>query len=162
MMTGMDVVSSVDFPAVPAVVFAMITDPAFHDRVAERAHSHHHEFSVSGSVVHVVRAFESPGAISKLVGPDITIVELVEWAAPAADGSRHGTFTVTVEGKPVTWRGTTTLLADGARTVLTYSGEFTVAIPFLGKALEKQAVEPLENMVQVQREVGAEYLAEHG
>lgn len=158
----MDVVSSLDFAAPPGVVFAMITDPAFHDRVAERAHSGHHEFSVSGSVVRVVREFESPGAISKLVGPTVTIVESVEWAAPDADGSRQGDFTVTVEGKPVTWRGTTTLRAEGARTVLTYSGEFTVAIPFLGKALEKQAVEPLENMVQVQREVGAEYLVERG
>ncbi|WP_169337888.1 DUF2505 domain-containing protein [Propionicicella superfundia] len=155
----MDVVSNVDFPAQPARAFAMITDPVFHDQVAERTHARHHEFTLADGLSRVVRVLEAPSSIAKLVGPTLTIVELVEWGDPAADGSREGTFTVSVDGKPVTWRGATTLAPQGDGSVLTYAGELTVAIPFLGKALEKQAAEALEAMVEVQRDVAVTYLA---
>ncbi len=155
----MDVVANMEFPADPGRVFALLTDPELHADVAQRIEATDHQLRVEGSAVTVVRVLQAPAQLAKLVGSTVSIVESVTWSEPAPVGSRTGNFTVNVEGKPVTWKGDTSLKTEGSGTVVTYSGELVVAIPFLGKALEKQAAELLQSMVAVQQEVGREHLA---
>lgn len=154
----MDLVSTVKFPADPVVVFGMLTDPVFQDSVATRTHCVRHEFGLTGARVNTLRVVESPDKIAKFVGPTLDIQEVVHWDEPAADGGRRGRFTVTVPGKPLSWTGTTALVAEPDGSTLTYSGELTVSIPIIGKSLERQAAEALEALVSVQEDVGARYL----
>lgn len=147
-----------DFPADPDRVFAMVTDPEFQASVAERVDATSHTLSVDGSSVKVVRVLNAPAKLAAIVGSEVAIVEGVDWDSPAADGTRHGRLHVEVTGKPVTWKGQASLTGNDGSTTLTYSGPLTVAIPVLGKALEKQAAQLLADMVAVQQEVGRDYL----
>lgn len=154
----MTLVSTVHFPADPHRVYSMLTDDTFQAQVALRAHSIRHEFTVTGGHVVNLKELPSPSAIAAFVGSSLVITETVDWESPAVDGARNGTFTVVVDAKPLSWSGVTSLAADGAGSLLTYSGELSVKIPVFGKMIQKQAAEALDSMVRVQEEVAAGYL----
>ena len=57
-----------------------------------------------------------PGFAKKVLSPTQTVVQSDEWAAPADDGSRSGTFSVDAKGAPVRVGGTLLLTATGPTT----------------------------------------------
>jgi len=56
-----------------------------------------------------------PGFAKRFLSPSQTVTQTDEWAAPAADGTRRGTFAVAAKGSPVSVRGTLELAPAGAR-----------------------------------------------
>jgi hypothetical protein len=157
----MDVVATARIPAPPAVAFEMLSDPEFARLIGIETEARQHTVERTGDRVTTMRILPAPPQVAAFVGSDLAVDEVVEWEPATADGTgdRRGTFTVTVPGKPVVWRGTTTIVASGDGSILTYTGPLTVSIPIIGKSLEKQAAHALESLVSIQERVAAEYMA---
>lgn len=143
-----------DLPASPADVFAIISDEAFQDEKAQQGTLPGSDATVTtdGETVQVrsTRLLPSDGLPSiarSAVGDTLAIEEVHDWGAPAADGSRTGTFTMQVRGAPVTMTGTLGLAASGAGSVQTIEGELVAKVPFLGGKIEDAAAPALEDAI---------------
>ena len=89
----------------------------------------------------------------------MAVVDEISWQPETVDGDRRGAAHITVEGMPAELVGTVTLVSGGRGSVLTYDGELTVNIPFLGPSLAKQAAPALLEALEIQQRVGDEFLA---
>jgi hypothetical protein len=87
------------------------------------------------------------------------VVDEIIWEAEPVDGGRRGAAHITVEGLPAELLGTVTLAPGGKGSVLTYDGELTVSVPFLGPSLARQAAPLLLEALEIQQRVGDEFLA---
>ena len=94
----MDITTGLDFAASPDDVYAMMTDQKYLEEVCVASQSLSYDVSVSGSQTHASRTLPSPESAARFTGPQLTIVEDIAWAEPAADGSRLGAITMTVRG----------------------------------------------------------------
>lgn len=156
----MDINSTADFAADPETVFTMLTTQEFLDRVCVASHALRHESSVHDDTTRTSRTLPAPDAAAKFTGPELTVVETIRWAAAEGDGSRNGTVDLTVEGQPVTMKGTVRLAPGDSGSTLTLAATLKVAIPLLGKKLEQAAAPAVLAGFTTQQKVGADWLAE--
>ena len=155
----MDVSSTIEFPADPERVYAMMTDRGYLEAVCEASQAITYEVSIDGQTTTTRRTLPAPPAAAKFTGPQLTMVERVEWRQAAADGTRTGAMTMTVPGQPVTLKGDLTLAPGGAGTAATLKGDLKVAVPLLGKKLEEAAAPAVLSGFRVQQKVGSRWLA---
>jgi hypothetical protein len=80
-----------------------------------------------------------PGFAKKVLKPTNTVTQIDTWGQPESDGSRSGTYEVSIDGAPVSTTGSMTLEPDGDRCVHQISGEITVKIPIVGGRIAKWA-----------------------
>lgn len=154
----MDITATNDFAAAPDEVFAMLTDPEFLERVCQATDPIEYEVYVEGARAGTRRVMRSPSSVTTFTGPTLTVRDEIDWQ-PASGGHRTGAATIRVEGLPVALRGTVRLVPGGRGTVLGYTGELKVGIPFVGHRLETQAAPALLEALNVQQRVGDEWLA---
>ncbi len=154
----MDITTGLDFAAPPADVYAMMTDQAYLDEVCVASHSIRYETSVAGDTTHASRTLPAPDSAARFTGPELVIVEDIVWGAAAANGSRTGTMTMTVQGQPVTLKGRLTLAAGGRGTKVDLDGELKVAIPLLGRKLEQSSAPAVLAGFRTQQQVGDRWL----
>lgn len=147
-----------DFAAPPARVFAMLTDRVFLTAVCVASNPLSHEVSVEADTTRTRRVMRSPSAVAKLAGDSLAIIDQIQWQAPV-DGVYQGNATITVEGLPAGLIGTVQLAPGGKGTVLEYQGELTVSVPLIGPGLAKQAAPLLLEALDLQQQVGDQYLA---
>lgn len=102
-----------------------------------------------------------PSAVQSLIGRTVELRLVERWGAPAADGSRQGGIELQVIGKPVTASGSATMTPDGATTVLVYDGTVEAKVPLVGRKIEDQAVQQVQTVLELERQVGVAWLAEH-
>ena len=143
-----------ELPASPADVFAIISDEGFQDDKAQQGTLPGSDATVSSSgdtvqirSTRLLSAAGLPSIARTVVGDTLTIGEVHDWGAAAADGSRKGTFTMQVRGAPVTMTGTLGLAASGTGTVQTIDGELVAKVPFLGGKIEDAAAPALEDAI---------------
>lgn len=119
-------------------VFELMTDEGFlRDKYAAFGHEGFEvlEHSIDGDRVTVrtkrVVPANVPAFARKFISPRSTVVQTERWEGPPA-GARHGTWTIEVEGAPVSISGTMSLDPDagGCRHVI--HGEVKVSIPLVG------------------------------
>lgn len=158
-MGGMEIHATNDFAASVPVVFAMLTDRVFLRAVCLASDPLEHEVSVDGLRTASRRVMPTPSVVSRLAGPTMTIVDEIAWEPDGVGPGRRGAAHISVEGLPAELLGTVTLLEGGRGSVLSYDGELTVNIPFLGPGLAKQAAPLLLEALELQQRVGEEYLA---
>src|SRR5699024_11482576 len=80
--------------------------------------------------------------------------------APTADGSREGKLTLKIAGVPASAEGTCTLTAVSEESsTLTYDGDVNVSIPLFGGKIERAAVNAVERVMRLERDVDVEWLA---
>lgn len=149
-----------EYPASPSAVAAMLQNPDFLRRVATRAGAIEAEVSVGDAITELSLVLEAPDMISSFVGSTLRLVQSVTWQPAAADGSRRHRVEIAVPGLPVTMYADGVLSPDDAGTVASYEGELIVRIPLLGKKIEQQAAPVVLHALDVQSEVGREWLAE--
>ena len=157
------------YDAAPAEVAAMMSDREFveHKVAASRPTSSTTDVDVAadgGFTVTTQRALPTdqlPSAVQSLIGRTIEIRLVERWGAAAEDGSRRGTIDLQVVGKPATATGTTSMVPDGAGTVLVYEGTVEAKVPLVGRKIEEQAVQQVQNVLELERRVGATWLASH-
>lgn len=158
-MEGMHITSRQVFSADPATTVSMLSTRDFLDELATRAHATSHTIEIAGYTTRVQMVVPAPSEAQAFVGSSLDATTTVNWGDPDADGSRHGTFEVTVAKLPVNLSGTVTALPEGATTVVTYDGELQVRIPLLGRQIERTAAPAITQVLEYQQDIGNEWLA---
>lgn len=157
----MQIHASNNFAATPIEVFAMFTDRVFLRATCLATDPLEHEVSVEDLVTKTRRVLTTPSAITAFAGPRMAVIDQITWQ-PSPGETYHGTALITVEGLPAKLIGTVRLSAGGRGTLLDYNGELTVSVPIIGPGLAKQAAPLLLEALQLQQQVGDEYLAAGG
>ena len=155
----MDISTGLDFAATPEEVYAMMIDQAYLEEVCVASQSVSYDVSVNGSSTRTSRTLPSPESAARFTGPTLTVVEEVQWAEPAGDGSRTGTLTMTVTGQPVRLNGQLRVAPGGRGTTADLTGELKVNIPLLGRKLEESSAPAVLAGFRTQQEVGNRWLA---
>ncbi len=135
------------FAADVETVFGLMSDPGFLQRKYESAGAS--DISIEADkrdgnpriTTKRKLTVDLPGFAKKVMQPTNTVVQIDDWAAPAADGSRVCTYSIEVQGVPSRIDGTVTLSADGGGTRQDVKAEVKVSVPLLGGRLEKFAVD---------------------
>jgi hypothetical protein len=156
-MAGMDITARNEYPCDVATAFAMLNDPAFLERVAEASAPLRYEVRVSDGHTWTQRTMASGPPVEKFTGPEVSIVDQIVWDEPG-DGECAGEAWVELAGLPLSLHGHVRLFAEGARSVLEYTGELKVGIPVLGKKLEGVAAPLLLRGLDYQQAVADEWL----
>ena len=85
-MEAMDISTGLDFAATPEEVYAMMIDQAYLEEVCVASQAISYDVSVDGSSTRTSRTLPSPESAARFTGPQLTVVEEVQWAEPAATG----------------------------------------------------------------------------
>ena len=160
MMGGMDISTGLDFAATPEEVYAMMTDQAYLEEVCVASQAISHDASVSGSSTRTSRTLPSPESAARFTGPQLTVVEEVQWADPAADGSRTGALTMTILGQPVRLTGQLRIAPGGRGSTVNLTGQLKVNIPLLGRKLEESSAPAVLAGFRTQQKVGDRWLTD--
>ncbi|EWT04954.1 hypothetical protein N864_19230 [Intrasporangium chromatireducens Q5-1] len=162
----MKISETVDYPASPDEVFAMLTDERFQARKCEEAGALSHDVAVSpaGDGTRVVTkrdlpTQDLPDFAKSLIGPRLTITETYEWAASNGDGSRTGDLTVELGGAPVSLRAKVRLAPQGAATQMTLDGDLKASVPLIGGRIERSAAPAIVDGIRSEAAVGRAWLA---
>ena len=159
--------AEIRYEAGPQAVFTMLTDPAFQDRKCKATGALQHdveieEFEDGGATVTTRRTMPTdqvPDFVRTFVGQTLNVVQIDDWGAPAADGSREGTVVVEIQGAPVRLAGALALEPDGGGTRERIDGDLKASVPLVGGKIER-AVEPaLQAAIRVEQREGAAWLA---
>lgn len=155
----MDINTSARFAATPDEVAAMMTDPEWWVDVYRRVGATTSNISTTGNGLALDLALPAPSQVRKIVGETLSAHQDLSWETPQADGSRKGTLIINPKGMPAKAVGHAALTTDGQTSVVTYTGEFTVSIPVVGKKLEQTAGPYITRAFDVQQQAGDDYLA---
>jgi hypothetical protein len=151
------------YTAGPDAVLAMLTTPAFRDRVCARQGALDHDVDIRGAgpgaVVLIARSQSLEGAPSlatKVVGDTVRIVHREEWrTATEAD------LAMEIPGKPGRLDGGIVLRDNGDGTTdQLFAGDVKVNVPLVGKKLEQMIASILERALVKEGQVGASWLAD--
>ncbi|MEP6852441.1 MAG: DUF2505 domain-containing protein [bacterium] len=130
----------------PTAVNAMMADPAFQDRKCRDTGALSHSVDVDERDGHLVITCERkmptdqfPDFVKSFVGGSLTLLQVDDWAPPAADGSRSGLTSLTVPGTPLSMTGTARLASADGGAVTTLDADIKAAVPFVGGRIEKAA-----------------------
>ena len=83
----------------------------------------------------------------------------MRWGDAAADGSRDGSFSMTVPGTPVTVSGTASLRPSPSGSTVTYDGDLTAKVPLLGGRIERESAPSILQAWDEQASAGRAWLA---
>jgi hypothetical protein len=158
-MCPMDISTGLDFAATPQDVYTMMTDQAYLEQVCVASESLSYDASVNGSSTRTSRTLASPDSAARFTGPQLTVVEEVQWGDAETDGARTGSLTMTVLGQPVRLNGRLQLRPGGRGTTVDLTGELKVAIPLLGRKIEESAAPAVLAGFRTQQRVGDSWLA---
>ena len=129
-------------------VFRRRTTPAFQEAKCAASRAERHTVSIesapSGATIirteRVMSTAAFPNSAKAVVGDHLRVVEVQEWGAPRADGSRRADIHVTIDGVPIAMSGAVVVRPLGADTCeQTLDADLRANIPFLGSRIEKLA-----------------------
>lgn len=153
-------------PADPQTVFAMLCDEKYQQATGAASGATKVtvtvESSGDGAAIRTVRTFptdQAPSAMKAFVGDSLDIAIEQDWNAADADGSRSGSTTMSVLGKPLNFDGTCSLSADGAGTTVRISGDLRCTLPLIGGRVEQGVAPGIVEGFGVEEQQGREYLA---
>lgn len=152
------------YDASVADVFAMLTDPAWREKVGVAQGVVSSDVTVTpegpegseGRRVVIDQVQDTAGlpAIAKKIVGDTTHAVVTEvWATPET-----GTIEILAPGKPTRATGTVSLVADGERTRHVTDLEVTVKVPILGGRLEQVMADNIRRGLEVEQAVGVAWL----
>jgi hypothetical protein len=149
------------YDASPEQVFAMLSDPAFRERVCEEQRAHDWDVSIHSDGTTTTVTIDQrrpttgmPRVAEKFVGGEVHIAHRETWTS-----STSASLDVSVPHKPGHFHGTVDLAADGSGTVERVTGEVTVHIPLLGGRLEQLIADTLVAALETEQRVGRGWLA---
>jgi uncharacterized protein DUF2505 len=101
---------------------------------------------------------ELPDYIARLIGGSVTIRQVEEWSAPAADGSRTAVVKLNIVGQPASMNGRAVLAPDGAGSKEVFTGDVKVAVPIIGSRFEPEIAKVIEAGMRIEQRVGDEWV----
>jgi hypothetical protein len=148
-------------------VHALLTDRAFQEaKCAATTNDGMYTVDVGGGAdgqrVRTERQLPSdglPDMARSFVGDHLTIIEVLDWVGPAADGSRTSAVDIHIKGAPLTVKGTIRLQPHGRRTVEVIEAELKANVPLIGGKLERAAADPINAAIGIEIELLREWLA---
>ncbi|MEO6790117.1 MAG: DUF2505 domain-containing protein [Ornithinibacter sp.] len=151
----------------PEEVYALLSDQAFQEAKCEATtvggpHSATIGGSRAGARVTTQRELPTddlPSVARSFVGEKLTIIEILDWAGPAADGSREAVIDLHVKGAPLTLKGTVRLEPSGAGTIESLDAELKANVPFIGARIEQAAAGPIRTAIDIEIALLREWLA---
>lgn len=148
------------YDAAPAEVFAMLSDPAFREKVARAQDVVSVEVTVTpqgeGCVVEIDQVQNTAGLPSiakKIAGETTRALVRENWTSPT-----QGTVEITAPGKPTKAAGSVTVSADGAGSRHVTDLEVTVKVPLVGGKLENLMADNIRQGMEVEQTVGRAWL----
>ena len=148
------------YDATPDAVRAMLTDPAYWDKVAEATGAISSKATVTdegGSTRVVVDQEQAvqgvPSFAKKFVGESTRAINTMLWQGLSA------AYDVDTPGKPTSMSGTATISARGAGSTLTYDLDVKASVPLIGGKLEKLVFELTTAGFEKDQAVGSAWLA---
>ena len=138
--------------------FAMLTDPAFLEQVAQVSNPTDFTITASPALTRTERTLTSAPPASAFTGAEVGIIDEIIWNEPEA-GEYRGTASVALVDLPLSLTGDVRLFPEGSTSVLEYSGELSVDIPVVGKKLEKIAAPLLLKGIEYQQLIADDWLA---
>ncbi len=162
MMAPMKFTHELTYDASPADVYAMLSDPAFREKVcaAQRVVSAEVTLTPRGAdgfslvVDQVQDTSDLPSIARKITGDTTQAVVEEEWTSPSG-----GTVTILSPGKPTSIGGTVALEADGSGTREVVTLDAKVKVPLVGGKLESMLAEQIRKNLDVEQGVGTAWLA---
>ncbi len=166
----MKVTSTHKYAASPDVVFAVMTTP---EVLIEKytALGHHEVTILEHSVTGPERGggvsvrsrrkvpMQVPGFAKRFLGPENTVEQHDRWSAPAANGTRTGTWQVSARGVPVKVGGTLRLGPVAGGTEVEISGEVSCSVPLVGGKLASFVGGDVERTISGEEEFNDQHLA---
>ena len=148
-------------------VHALLTDQAFQEaKCAATTDDGTYSVDIGGGPsaerVRTERQLPSdtlPDVAKSFVGEHLTIIEVIDWAGPGADGSREAVVDIHVKGAPLTIKGTLRLLASGSGTTEVIDADLKANVPLIGGRLEKAAAGPISTAIEIEAGLLREWLA---
>ncbi len=155
------------YPAPASKVAELFTNPEFIDAKIVASRATDGEKTITGDAsgtftVETTRTMPKelvPAQFQKFLPSGITLTLVEAWGEPDADCNRSGDISLKIAGLPASAAGTCTLenSGDGAST-LTYDGDVEVKIPIFGSKVEKLAVDALEDVMRLERDLATTWL----
>ncbi len=163
----MRITETIDYPAEPRAVFAMLTTEAFQERKCAEAGALSHGVDITetagGARIVTNRDLPTdnlPDFAKSMVGNRLAITETYIWAAADGDGARPGTLTVDVAGAPVSLHATVHMAAVGQGTRISIEGDLKASIPLFGGKVEKASAPAVINAIHGEQRTGVAWLTE--
>ena len=159
-MSAMEFRTELSYDASPDEVFAMLSDPAFRQQVAEaqgvvsvdvRLTPAGDGFTLVSDQVQNTAGL--PAIAKKIAGDTTQAVVTEEWRSRTA-----GSIAITAPGKPTSANGTITLAPDGEGTVEIVELDIKVKVPLVGGKLEKLMADNIGQGLEIEQTVGAAWL----
>lgn len=163
MMCAMEFRTELSYDASPDEVFAMLSDPAFREQVAEaqevvsvdvRLTPAGDGFTLVNDQVQNTK--DLPAIAKKIAGDTTQAVIKEEWTSRTA-----GSVEITAPGKPTSATGTIRLAPDGDGTVEIVELDIKVKVPLIGGKLEKLMADNIESGYRTEHTVGRAWLKDN-
>lgn len=148
------------YAADPASTYAMMTDPEFMNRLVKAVGAEDAEVSSANGRTRIRAATPAPEQVVRFIGKTLNLDLSITWGEAAADGSRRGPISATIDGAPAKLTGEASMRPGHVGTEVEYTGDFTINIPFLGKQMEKAAAPYVLKVLDLQQDLGNTWLAE--
>ena len=161
MMTSMKFRHELSYDAPPADVFAMLSDPAFREKVAAAQDVVSSDITLTPNgegfdlVTKQVQNTSGLPAIAKKIAGDTTQAVISEQWADA----RGGSLEITAPGKPTSATGTITLMETGTGTSEVVELDVKVKVPLIGGKLESVMADQIKAGIETEQTVGTAWLA---
>lgn len=162
----MQVNAEIFYPASPDLVFAMLVDRSFQERVCEATGAVHYEVAIevdAGTALIRTRrelpTDDVPDYARSFVGRTLDVVRIDRWEIGDPEGNRDGRVSLEVKGAPIRLHGNLSLRADnvgGTKQIV--AGDLKASIPLLGGKMEKAAEPALMSAIRKEQEVGLLHL----
>lgn len=156
MMAHMLLQTSSRYAASVDEVRAMLTDPAFRQRVAAAQDARSADVSVEGETVVLDLVTPNsgiPGFARKFAGETTRSITTETWAGDEAS------FRVETPGKPTSISGTRRLVAEGDATLDVFEAEVTAKVPLIGGKIENLMAAQFRDGTAKEHAVGVAWLA---
>lgn len=157
------------YPAGPERVAAMLADPDYQRKRAERADLSDASIDVAvrgrgfvSTISGSVPPERLPSAAKRFIrsAPSFNLSE--SWGEPADDGSRTGGVDVALKGAPVHAGATTAMRPAGEDvTELTVEVDLSVNVPLVGHTIEEKAMSLTDRAIADEKARATAWLAEH-
>jgi hypothetical protein len=165
-MPTVQIEAAVVFPALPAVVFEMMTDETYVSRKAEAMGALEHDVTVTrlpdgGAQIRLQRTLPAvvPDFVRPLVGETIEVVQTEKWAAAGPNGDRHGRLSASISNAPVRLNGTVTLGTNSPHSSIhRVDVDVKARVPLLGGKIERAIGEVILLAARKEEEVGGQWL----
>ncbi len=161
--------ASTTLPHAVSNVAAVLVNEDFQRHTSELVGGTLESFAVTGDVagafsttsVRTLPTTRLPEIARKFVGENLTVTQVENWDAPAADGSRQSNISLKISGAPVDVSAVQRLVADGGSTRIDLEGNVTSSVPFLGSKIAAAAEPMVAKALNLQSQQAQAWLESH-